>query len=120
MNKIVNKAYYDIDIEYNTNYLIKVLQKKKELNTNEINSIKNCLYNHIGIDDTINNKIIINIDFNNKLHLGILLSLLLHYENEPLEIFYPLQNYGYDKPKKVEKIRKNLALEMIELLEKTK
>ena len=60
-----------------------------------------------------------NIDFNNKLHLGILLSLLLHYENEPLEIFYPIQSWGLDKPKKVDKIRKNLGLAMIELLEKS-
>ena len=28
MNKIINKAYYDINITYNTNYLIKLYKKK--------------------------------------------------------------------------------------------
>lgn len=60
------------------------------------------------------------INFNNKLHLGILLSLLLHYENEALKPFFPIQNYGYDKSEKVDKIRKNLGLSIIKLLEKTK
>jgi len=38
-----------------------------------------------------------NFDYSNKIHIGIVLTLLTHYDNNPLSAFYPLQKFpDYD------------------------
>lgn len=101
-------------------YLIdKLITSPTELSDIEKWEITNYLYN-LGFDDSFH-KIIMNtvFQYDNPIHVGIILTLLSHYKHNYLEPFCPLQSNGDDKMKLVEKITLEWQEHLTNLIIKT-
>ena len=59
------------------------------------------------------------IQYNNQIHKGILLDLLIKEKNDTLSPFFPLQKYPHQQ-KEVDEIIKSLEKDILKILEKTK
>ena len=88
---------------------------KKKLSDEEIKVITNVFYN-MGFSDKL---LEYKIQYNNPIHKGILLDLLLKEKYDVLSPFYPLQKYPEQK-KEVDKITIELENALIDILDKTK
>ena len=114
INKI-NKVYVNIENIIPTQYIINKLMTKKKLSDEEIKVITNVFYN-MGFSDKL---LEYKIQYNNPIHKGILLDLLLKEKYDVLSPFYPLQKYPEQK-KEVDKITIELENALIDILDKTK
>jgi len=91
-----------------TQIIINKLLSNEKLEQNELNKIQNILYN-LGFSMELEYYFSNNFQYNNPIHKGILLELLLKDKHDILSPFYPLQNY----PAQFKKVK-----ELIELWEK--
>lgn len=114
INKI-NKVYVNIENIIPTQYIINKLITKKKLLDEEIKVIIEVLYN-LGFSDKL---LEYDFQYNNPIHKGILLDLLLKHKYDILSPFYPLQNYP-KQAEKVDKITIELENALIDILDKTK
>ena len=56
-----------------------------------------------------------NFDYSNQIHIGILLTLLTHYDNNPLSPFFPLQQFP-EQDDEVIKLISNWEQELLKIL----
>jgi len=98
-----------------TSILIDKLANNEILKDYEINEIINILYN-LGFSEKISNY---DFQYNNPIHKGILLDLLIRSKHDTLEPFYPLNEYPeqYTEVKKITVKQENA---LFDVLEKTK
>lgn len=111
----INKVYVNLENIIPTQSIINKLMTNKKLTEEEIDTIINILYN-LGFSDKL---LEYKFEYNNKIHKGILLDLLLKEKYDILSPFYPLQEYPEQK-KEVEEITKKLENALIDILNKTK
>lgn len=71
----------------------KLINPKYKFNDAEINAVKNIIFN--VMNQTSYNKIIDNIDYNNLIHRGIILTYITDHEHDTLSPFYPIQSSGH-------------------------
>ena len=114
INKI-NKIFVNIENIIPTQYIINKLITKKKLLDEEIKVIIEVLYN-LGFSYKL---LEYDFQYNNPIHKGILLDLLLKHKYDILSPFYPLQNYP-KQAEKVDKITIELENALIDILDKTK
>ena len=100
-------------IEFIPTHLISnKLIKNEKLNENEENELRNILYN-IGFSPELS---FYDFNYKNKIHIGVLLTLLSYSNNPLIEPFCPLQNYP-NEDKEVAKLTEAWEKELIEILE---
>jgi hypothetical protein len=110
----INRVYVDIENIIPRQYIINKLINKKKLSNEEIGVIIEVLYN-MGFGEELKDK----IQYNNPIHIGILLDILLKDKYDILSPFYPLQEYPTQQ-KEVDKITIELENALIDILDKTK
>ena len=111
----IDKVFIDIENIIPTQHIINKLISKKKITSEEIDVIRNVFYN-MGFTEKLSGY---KFQYNNPIHIGILLDVLVKEKYDLLSPFYPLQNY----PKQaVEVDRITIALEnaMIDILDKTR
>lgn len=87
-----DKVTLDVDVNIPVISLIpKLMNPKYKFTENEISTLYAVIYNIVesGCD-----RIFGEIDFNNLLHRGIMLSYIAEHEHDTLEPFYPIQRSG--------------------------
>ena len=94
--------------------IIQKLIKNVKLNKYEKDELKNTIWN-VFFDDNIYN----NIQFNNKIHIGMLIQILSTVQFDVLSPFYPLQQFP-TQYKLVSDITLKLSKMIINNLQKTK
>ena len=111
----INKIYVNIDIMIPTQYIIDKLITKKKLSNEEIDKIRNVLWN-----EGFSYKLLgYEFQYNNPIHVGILLHLLIKTKYNTLSPFFPLQNYPKQN-EKIDEITIQLENALIDILDKTK
>ena len=101
MKKNIKNVELNIEHEYTPYYLIKLLSNyEKNLTEDEKNSI-NANLDGIGFSEPFRKYINNYFQYNNPIHRGIMIGLLTYAKYPLLQPFYPLQNYGKDKPNEV-------------------
>lgn len=80
-------------VDIPTTVVINKLINNIDLNQNDKNKILNIIYN-IGFSFEFQLFFRTEINYKNNIHIGIIISLLIYYKNNPMESFYPLQNHG--------------------------
>ena len=103
--------------EIPTQFIINKLIQNQELTKEEKDKIMNILYN-FGFSIQLQLYFIENIQYNNPIHKGILLTLLLREINDIMSPFFPLQTYP-EQDIKVGKITLQFEKELIAVLKKT-
>ena len=111
----IDKVFIDIENIIPTQHIITKLISKKKITSEEIGVIRNVFYN-MGFTEKLSGY---EFQFNNPIHIGILLDVLVKEKYDLLSPFYPLQNY---LKQAVEVDRITIALEnaMIDILDKTR
>jgi len=115
INININKVYVNVQNIIPTQSIINKLIINKKLTDEEIEKIIEILYNS-GFSDNLAEY---DFQYNNKIHKGILLDILLKDKYDILSPFYPLQEYPIQQ-KQIEKITNQLENGLIEILNKTK
>jgi hypothetical protein len=111
----INKIYVNIDIMIPIQYIIDKLITKKKLSNEEIDKIRNVLWN-----EGFSYKLLgYEFQYNNPIHIGILLHLLIKTKYNILSPFFPLQNYPKQN-EKIDEITIQLENALIDILDKTK
>lgn len=100
-----------------TQTIINKLLKNETLEQNEIDKVQNILYN-FGFSMELQFYFLNNFEYNNPIHKGILLELLLKEKHETLSPFFPLQNYP-KQSKEVDEITQAWENGLLDILEKT-
>jgi hypothetical protein len=108
-------VYVNIELIIPTQHIINKLITKKNLSKEEIDVIIGVLYN-MGFSDKL---LEYEFQYNNPIHKGILLDILVKSKHDVLSPFYPLQEYPKQQ-KVVDKITIELENALIEILDKTK
>jgi len=103
--------------EIPTQYIINKLIQNKNLTKEEKDKVINILFN-FGFSMILEIYFIDKFQYDNPVHRGILLSLLLREINDNLTPFFPLQNYP-EQDVKVEEITQKFEEELIKVLKKT-
>ena len=98
-----------------SNQIINTLIDDNKLTEDEIYEFKDVLYNSGFTQEFINYE----FQFNNPIHKGIILQLLIGNMHDILSPFYPIQNYPIQQ-KEVDEITKKLQTNLIDILERTK
>ena len=114
----IEEIYLKVNEIVPTQIIINHLIENKILTDNELAKIEDILDNFGFSDETIN-YFSNNFEYNNPVHKGILLNLLVTEKHDILSPFIPLQNYP-EQQKEVDEITKGLEKAIIEILEKTK
>jgi hypothetical protein len=109
--QIVKKAKIIETHVYSIKYLINKIMQNKPLTIQEIFEVNNYIWN-LSMEK-LNE---FPFDYTNPFHKGVVLTLLTHFDNNPLEPFYPLQ-YHKEENEVNEKIKK-WEKELLTLLEK--
>lgn len=100
------------------NSIINKLIINDTLNKKEQDEVVNILYN-CGFDIDIQSEFVHHFQYKNLTHKGMLLQLLIQFENNPLEPFFPLYNYP-EQDTLVNEITQKWGANFISTLEKTK
>lgn len=111
----INKVYVNVENIISTQSIIDKLITNKKITEEEKEKIIDILYN-CGFSDNLSEY---EFQFNNKIHKGILLDILLKEKYDILSPFYPLQKYPIQE-KKIEDITIELENALIQILNKTK
>lgn len=111
----INKVYVNVENIIPTQSIINKLITNKKITEEEKDKIINILYN-CGFSDNLSKY---DFQYNNKIHKGILLDILLKEKYDTLSPFYPLQTYPIQQ-KEIESITIELENGLIEILNKTK
>jgi len=107
-DRVIN-VIVDFEYNYSINVVIKKLINNKNLNETDIDMITETLYN-LGFEDNIEMES--NIQYNNPIHKGIILGLLIYFKNDLLKPFYPLESHIVEYPiimKETEKWKEELT-----------
>jgi len=100
-----------------TQTIINKLLKNEKLEQNETDKVQNILFN-FGFSMELQFYFLDNFQYNNPIHKGILLGLLLKDKYNTLSPFFPIQNYP-DQSKEVDKIIEAWERGLLDILEKT-
>ena len=106
-----------VNDEIPTQFIINKLIQEKELTKEEKDKVANILFS-LGFSVWLELYFIEDFQYNNPVHRGILLSLLLREVNDPLAPFTPLQNYP-EQDVKVDEIMGRFENDLLEVLKKT-
>jgi hypothetical protein len=112
--------YVKVNITTNVpnSYIRNKLIKNEELTKNEKSQINNMLYN-FGFDEEFQNFFIEKYQYENHVHVGILIALLSIEKNDTLSPFYPLQQYPLEN-KKIYEIIKGWQIDLIDIINSTR
>jgi hypothetical protein len=113
----VKEVYVEISQNIPTQIIINKLLNNEKLEQAELDKVQNILYN-FGFSNEIQFYFMIYFQYNNPIHKGILLELLLKEKYDILVPFYPLQNYP-TQSKKVCEIIEQWEKGLLIILEKT-
>jgi hypothetical protein len=118
--EILEDRVIDVIVDFEDNRSINVVIEKiinnKKLNENDIDMITEILYN-LGFED--NEEMESNIQYNNHIHRGIILGLLVYFKNDLLRPFYPLQSHPKEYPEVI-KETEDWQEELTETIKNTK
>jgi hypothetical protein len=119
-NEILQDGVIDVIVNFEDNRSINVVIEKlinnKKLNEIDIDMIIEILYN-LGFED--NEEMENNFQYNNLIHRGIILGLLIYFKNDLLKPFYPLQSHTTEYPE-VLKETEDWQEELTETIKNTK
>ena len=113
----VKNVYVEISQNIPTQTIINKLLSNETLEQAELDKIQNILYN-FGFSNELQFYFMIYFQYNNPIHKGILLELLLKEKHDILVPFYPLQNYPIQS-KKVNELIEQWEKGLLIILEKT-
>lgn len=114
----ITNVYIDVNFIPCLNSIINKLISNEQINdVNYINSIENAIWN-IGFNDQQFNEIKSLINYNNHIHKGIIIYLLVETKNDKLSPFFPLYNYPHQF-NEVTNITLELGKSLIDVLKKT-
>ena len=116
--KIIEKVITEIYSIIPTKLIVKKVVQNIKLNNEETDKILNILYN-FGFGMELQFIYKDDFQYENDLHKGILLALLLYELNDPISQFTPLQQYP-EEDKKVYEITSKWEMGIIELILSTK
>jgi hypothetical protein len=111
----IDRVFVDIETIIPTQHIINKLIGKKKIVSEEIDVIRNVFYN-MGFTERLSGY---EFQFNNPIHIGVLLDVLVKEKYDLLSPFYPLQNYPKQSGE-VDRITIVLENAMIDILDKTK
>lgn len=111
----INKVYVNVENIISTQSVIDKLITNNKITEEEKEKIIDILYN-CGFSDNLSEY---DFQYNNNIHKGILLDILLKEKYDILSPFYPLQTYPIQQ-KEIEKITIQLEKGLIQILNKTK
>jgi hypothetical protein len=118
LNRIeVKEVYVEISQNIPTQTIINKLLSNETLEQAELDKVQNMLYN-FGFSNELQFYFMIYFQYNNPIHKGILLELLLKEKHDILSPFYPLQNYPIQS-KKVNELIEQWEKGLLIILEKT-
>ena len=113
----VNEIYVESLQIVPTQIIINKLLKNEKLEQNEIDKVQNILFN-FGFSMELQFYFLDNFQYNNPIHKGILLELLLKDKHNTLSPFFPLQNYP-KQSKEVDEIIEAWEKGLLHILDKT-
>jgi hypothetical protein len=113
----VKEVYVEISQNIPTQTIINKLLTNETLEQAELDKVQNMLYN-FGFSNELQFYFMIYFQYNNPIHKGILLELLLKEKHDILSPFYPLQNYP-TQSKKVNELIEQWEKGLLIILEKT-
>jgi hypothetical protein len=113
----VKNVYVEISQNIPTQTIINKLLSNETLEQAELEKVQNMLYN-FGFSNELQFYFMIYFQYNNPIHKGILLELLLKEKHDILVPFYPLQNYPIQS-KKVNELIEQWEKGLLIILEKT-
>lgn len=113
----VKDVYVETSPVIPTQTIINKLLKSEKLEQNEIDKVQNILYN-FGFSMELQLYFEDNFQYNNPIHKGILLDLLLKDKHNTLSPFFPLQKYP-EQSKKVDEIINALEKDLLKILVET-
>lgn len=113
----VKEVYVEISQNIPTQTIINKLLTNEKLEQAELDKVQNMLYN-FGFSNELQFYFMIYFQYNNPIHKGILLELLLKEKYDILSPFYPLQNYP-TQSKKVNELIEQWEKGLLIILEKT-
>jgi len=113
----VKNVYVEISQNIPTQTIINKLLSNETLEQAELDKVQNILYN-FGFSNELQFYFMIYFQYNNPIHKGILLELLLKEKHDILVPFYPLQNYPIQS-KKVNELIEQWEKGLLIILEKT-
>jgi hypothetical protein len=113
----VKKVYVESLPNIPTQTIINKLLSNKNLEQRELEKVQNILFN-FGFSMELEFYFMIYFQYNNPIHKGILLELLLKEKYNILSPFYPLQNYP-EQSKKVNEIIEDWEKGLLDILKKT-
>jgi hypothetical protein len=91
-----DKVVLDVDVNIPVISLVpKLMNPKYKFTKNEISELNNIIFNIMN--ESSYDRILGEIDYNNLLHRGIMLSYIAEHEHDTLQPFYPLQSSGHMK-----------------------
>jgi len=111
----INKVYVNVENIISTQSVIDKLITNNKITEEEKEKIIDILYN-CGFSENLSEY---DFQYNNNIHKGILLDILLKEKYDILSPFYPLQTYPIQQ-KEIEKITIQLEKGLIQILNKTK
>ena len=112
-DKMFGPIIKDVKVKISKTTPVKALISKiliNEINEDDKNEITNYIWN-LGFEMIGN----YNFNYSNQLHVGIVLTLLTHYDNNPLSPFFPLQNYP-EQCDRTDEITANWERELLKIL----
>jgi hypothetical protein len=113
----VKEVYVESLPNIPTQTIINKLLSNKNLEQRELEKVQNILFN-FGFSMELEFYFMIYFQYNNPIHKGILLELLLKEKYNILSPFYPLQNYP-EQSKKVNEIIEDWEKGLLDILRKT-
>lgn len=113
----VKDVYVETSPVIPTQIIINKLLKNEKLEQNEIDKVQNILYN-FGFSMELQFYFLDNFQYNNPIHKGILLDLLLKDKHDTLSPFFPLQKYP-EQSKEVDEIINALEKDLLKILIET-
>jgi hypothetical protein len=113
----VKEVYVESLPNIPTQTIINKLLSNKNLEQRELEKVQNILFN-FGFSMELEFYFMIYFQYNNPIHKGILLELLLKEKHDILSPFYPLQNYPIQS-KKVNELIEQWEKGLLIILEKT-
>ena len=119
LSKIVKDVVWEDTVVYSANYFVTILMNKNHLLTEkEITDIENYWYNTVGeyriyeFRYMLSDSVLMEIE----LIRGLIIGLLLHHDHSPLTPFFPVQNYGKQLMREVEKKYETFADQMLDIM----
>jgi hypothetical protein len=111
----VTDVYINYNIIVSHQSIINKLLSNGKIKKDDIFLISNIFYNN-DYNDSIISKIMKTLQYDNPIHIGILLNILINDKNDILSPFYPLYKYPNERTN-IKIISKNLSDDLLFILE---